>query len=229
MGSYVCRVPALAKLNTMIRKLPVVFDVPALLGHEGAATAQYWPALAAMVQPDWALAGRTGFVRRRRPANDAFNVVAELPRGAARARPVRARPAPRPAPGLRRAPLRGRRRARARLRPDGGVPRAAGGGPRRLPVQQPHPAPGDVRQTRGGDHPDGPRGARAADPRLRDLAEPGGEEPEERQAGAVAAADRGAGGGLRPALPRRRAVPGLTSWTTEAEPGEPSPWRGWKC
>lgn len=65
----------LAKLNAMIRKLPVVFDVPALLGHEGAATAQYWPALAAMVQPDWALAGRAGFVRRRRPANDAFNVV----------------------------------------------------------------------------------------------------------------------------------------------------------
>lgn len=68
-------VQPLAKLNRIIRRLAVANDVPALLGHEGAATALYWPALALMVQADWALAMRSRFKRQRRPAADAFNVV----------------------------------------------------------------------------------------------------------------------------------------------------------
>lgn len=72
---HVAVVENLTKLNRLIRRLSVAADVPALLGHEGAATALYWPALVAMVQPNWALASRGGFKRRRRPAADAFNVV----------------------------------------------------------------------------------------------------------------------------------------------------------
>lgn len=65
----------LTRLNKMIRRLSVVGDVPALLGHEGAATALYWPALVLLVRPGWAMARRDGFKRQRRPAADAFNVV----------------------------------------------------------------------------------------------------------------------------------------------------------
>ena len=64
----------LQQLNAMIRKLPVAPDVPALLGHEGAAAALYWPALARLVQPRWAVA-RHPFHRVRRPCPDPLNVV----------------------------------------------------------------------------------------------------------------------------------------------------------
>ena len=61
-------------LGAVIRKLPIVGDVPALLGHEGSASAVYWPALARLVKPSWAVAsGR--FKRQRHPASDPFNVV----------------------------------------------------------------------------------------------------------------------------------------------------------
>lgn len=64
----------LRRLSTLLRKLPVAADVPALLGHEGAAAAVFWPAIARLVQPGWAVAGRP-FRRVRRPCPDAFNVV----------------------------------------------------------------------------------------------------------------------------------------------------------
>lgn len=64
----------LQQLSTLLRKLPVAADVPALLGHEGAAGAAYWPALARLVQPGWAVA-RHPFHRVRRPCPDPFNVV----------------------------------------------------------------------------------------------------------------------------------------------------------
>ena len=67
-------IEATRDLGRTIRKLPVAADVPALLGHEGAAGAVYWPALARLVQPKWATAkGR--FKRTRHPAPDALNVV----------------------------------------------------------------------------------------------------------------------------------------------------------
>ena len=141
---YVQRL-ALAKLNTMIRKLPVVFDVPALLGHEGAATAQYWPALAAMVQPDWALAGRTGFVRRRRPASDAFNVVLNY-LAALLGRDLFAlaqRHGLHPGFGALHSAADGEHALVYDLMEEFRAPLAEGLG--RLPVQQPDPAPGHVR------------------------------------------------------------------------------------
>lgn len=64
----------LQQLSLAVRKLPVATDVPALLGHEGAATAVYWPALARLVRPGWAVA-RHPFHRVRRPCPDPFNVV----------------------------------------------------------------------------------------------------------------------------------------------------------
>lgn len=68
-------VPRIAAITKLIRKLPLAQDVPALLGFEGAAAAEFWPALALLVRPPWAVAARKGFRRQRRPAPDPFNVM----------------------------------------------------------------------------------------------------------------------------------------------------------
>ena len=61
---------ALVALNRAIRRLPVVADVPALMGHEGQAAALYWPALVRLLDGDW------GFDRRRRrPPPDLVNAM----------------------------------------------------------------------------------------------------------------------------------------------------------
>jgi CRISPR-associated protein Cas1 len=65
----------LARMGRIVRKLAVAADVPALLGHEGEAAALFWPALAALVVPSWAVADRRRFRRDRHPAPDPFNVV----------------------------------------------------------------------------------------------------------------------------------------------------------
>lgn len=64
----------LKQLNAVIRALPAATDVPALLGHEGAAAALYWPALGRLVKPGWACPAPP-LRRVRRPCPDPFNVV----------------------------------------------------------------------------------------------------------------------------------------------------------
>ncbi|MEQ8817872.1 MAG: CRISPR-associated endonuclease Cas1 [Thalassobaculum sp.] len=64
----------LKQLNGLIRKLPTAGDVPALLGHEGAAGALYWPALGGLVKPTWACPEKP-LRRLRRPCPDPANVV----------------------------------------------------------------------------------------------------------------------------------------------------------
>lgn len=61
-------------LGTLIRKLPIATDVPALLGYEGAAGATYWPSLALLVKPAFAVNERR-FKRIRQPPPDPFNLV----------------------------------------------------------------------------------------------------------------------------------------------------------
>ena len=53
-------------------------DVPALLGYEGRAAALYWPALAALVRPGWAIPDGSAFTRQRRPADNPFNVTLNM-------------------------------------------------------------------------------------------------------------------------------------------------------
>lgn len=68
-------VEPLTQLNRLIRRIAVARDVPELLGFEGAAAAAYWPALARLVVPDWAVARQGRFKRQRHPAPDPLNVV----------------------------------------------------------------------------------------------------------------------------------------------------------
>jgi CRISP-associated protein Cas1 len=68
-------VPRIAAISKLLRKLAIAADVPELLGFEGAAAREFWPALALLVRPRWALASRRNFRRRRRPAPDPFNVM----------------------------------------------------------------------------------------------------------------------------------------------------------
>jgi CRISPR-associated protein Cas1 len=60
---------ALVALQRELRKLPRAADVPALMGHEGAAAALYWPAFGRMLEGD------LSFDRRRRPPPDPVNAV----------------------------------------------------------------------------------------------------------------------------------------------------------
>lgn len=61
---------ALLGLNRILRSLAVAPDVPALLGHEGAAAALYWPAWGRMLAEGWSFD-----VRRRRPPPDPVNAA----------------------------------------------------------------------------------------------------------------------------------------------------------
>lgn len=60
---------ALVTIGRCIRKLPVGFDVPTLMGIEGEAGAAFWPALGRTLEHGWAI--RT---RRRRPPPDPVNL-----------------------------------------------------------------------------------------------------------------------------------------------------------
>ncbi|NBC33316.1 MAG: CRISPR-associated endonuclease Cas1 [Alphaproteobacteria bacterium] len=66
----------LIDLNRSIRKTSMVPDVPGLLGHEGRATALYWPALSRLLAPPWTLEQR-----RRRPSPDPVNAMLSFAAG----------------------------------------------------------------------------------------------------------------------------------------------------
>ncbi len=61
---------AVRALTATLRRLPLAEDVPALMGHEGAGAALYWPALGRCLEHGWR------FERRlRRPPPDPVNLV----------------------------------------------------------------------------------------------------------------------------------------------------------
>lgn len=57
-------------LGRVLRKLPLVPDVPTLMGHEGEAAALYWPAYGSLLDHGWSLERR-----RRRPPPDGVNLM----------------------------------------------------------------------------------------------------------------------------------------------------------
>jgi CRISPR-associated protein Cas1 len=63
-------VRALLGLNRVLPAVAAAGDVPALLGHEGAAAALYWPAWGRLLADGWVFD-----VRRRRPPPDPVNAA----------------------------------------------------------------------------------------------------------------------------------------------------------
>lgn len=68
---------ALTSLNGVIRKLPQVTGLAELMGHEGQATALYWPALGRMLQHGFSLKTRQR-EEVKDPVNILLNVTASL-------------------------------------------------------------------------------------------------------------------------------------------------------
>ncbi len=123
-------VRVLLGLNRILGALPLAADVPALLGHEGAAAASYWPAWGRLLAEGW-----TFDVRRRRPPPDPVNAVLSF-LASLLTRDMAAlvmRHGLHPAFGALHSAQDGHEALC--LRSDGGVPGAAGRGPGALPDQ----------------------------------------------------------------------------------------------